>query len=257
MFQAEGLVAYGGARLWRRGTWTSLVPLIAGCLLATATRPYAGWFLGASAAVLALHAGLRRNSASSSLVLSAVCVALIIAFIPTVWSKSSDENLKGLQISQNANARDTRSNLSLERVDYSTRQKIILNLPKRILDIGTRPYPWQLQNVSQQMGAFGTLFMWGILALLIVTISQRGGQLLTRAGPLIYPALFLLVAYALSAGNAGTAFRYRTHVVMFVIAIVVVLRYDRAAQAADDERQTPVDGLQPVLARASVPTLAR
>src|SRR4029079_13817784 len=74
MFLAEGLVAYGGARLWRRGTWTSLIPMIAGGLLATATRPYAGWFLGASAAVLALHAGLRRNSQSSSLALSAVCL---------------------------------------------------------------------------------------------------------------------------------------------------------------------------------------
>ena len=36
---------------------------------------------------------------------------------------------------------------------------------------------------------------------------------MARAGPLIYLAGSLLVVYALAAGNAGTAFRYRTHVI--------------------------------------------
>jgi hypothetical protein len=32
------------------------------------------------------------------------------------------------------------------------------------------------------------------------------------------------VAYSLSAGNAGTGFRYRTHLVVLAIAMLVVLR---------------------------------
>jgi hypothetical protein len=256
MFLAEGLVVYGGARLWKRGDYRALVPMIAGCLLATATRPYVGWFLAAGSAVIALHAGLRRNSASGSLALSAVCLALMVAFVPTVWNASSKQNLKNLQFSQDANASDTNANLSLERVDYSTRDKIIVNLPKRVLDIATRPYPWQLQNVSQQLGALGTLFLFGTVAVLLITLWQRGGKLMTRAGPLIYPVLFLLVAYALSAGNAGTAFRYRTHVVALLVALVIVLRHDRAAERHIEERE-PVGQLHPILGRSSVPTLAK
>ena len=39
------------------------------------------------------------------------------------------------------------------------------------------------------------------------------------AAPFIYTSGFLLVAYALSSGNAGTAFRYRVNVVLIAIAL--------------------------------------
>jgi hypothetical protein len=35
---------------------------------------------------------------------------------------------------------------------------------------------------------------------------------------------FLLISYALSAGNAGTGFRYRTHVVLLAVAVLAALR---------------------------------
>ena len=256
MFLAEGLVAYGGARLWKRGDYRALIPMIIGCLLATATRPYVGWFLAAATAVITLHAGLRRNSASSSLAMSAVCLALIVAFVPTVLNASSPEKLKTLQISQDANANDTKANLSLESVDYSTRGKIVVNMPKRMLDILTRPYPWQMSNASQMMGAFGTLLLFGVLFLLVMTIAKHGGRLWSRAGPLLYPALFLLMAYALSAGNAGTAFRYRTHVVGLLVALVIVLRHDLRPEETTEESQT-AGQLHPLMGRSSVPTLAK
>ena len=44
------------------------------------------------------------------------------------------------------------------------------------------------------------------------------------AGPLIYPMIFLIFAYSLSAGNAGTGFRYRTHVVVLAVAVLIALR---------------------------------
>jgi hypothetical protein len=60
----------------------------------------------------------------------------------------------------------------------------------------------------------------------------NGKEIMRRAGPLVYPALFLLVAYSLSAGNAGTAFRYRTHLVAFLVAVLVVLRTARQEKRA-------------------------
>src|SRR4051812_41648532 len=155
MFLAEGLVAYGGAKLWKRGDFRALVPMVLGCLIATATRPYVGWFLAAATAIVMLHAGLRRNSASTSFALVTVVVVLMGAFIPVVWNASSKQKLSSLQQSQDANASDSNANLALERVDYSSRDKVILNLPKRVLDVVTKPYPWQLQNTSQQLGLFG------------------------------------------------------------------------------------------------------
>jgi hypothetical protein len=50
--------------------------------------------------------------------------------------------------------------------------------------------------------------------------------------------LFLLVAYALSAGNAGTGFRYRTGLVTLAIAMMAILR--EQARRRRLERRTPV-----------------
>jgi hypothetical protein len=259
MLLAEGLVAFGGAILWKRGDFRALVPMIAGCLLAAATRPYVGWFLAAAAAAIALHASLRRSSPRRSLVLAAVVLGLIGAFIPTVWDASSKEKLAGLQSSQDANASDTTANLSLERVDYSTRDKIVINLPKRVLDIVTKPYPWQTGNTSQQLGVLGTLFMFAGLLLLVGTVLQHPSGLMQRAGPLIYPALFLLVAYSLSAGNAGTAYRYRTHLVAFLFALLVVLREQRAQEGDPREAISPLQAASATTApqSAAAPTLGR
>jgi hypothetical protein len=246
MFLAEGLVAYGGAKLWKRGDFRALVPMVIGCLIATATRPYVGWFLAAATAVVMLHAGLRRNSASTSFALVTVVVVLMGAFFPVVWNASSKQKLSSLQQSQDANAGDSDANLALERVDYSSRDKVILNLPKRVLDVVTKPYPWQLQNTSQQLGLFGTMFLFVGLILLFAQLIRNGKVVMKRAGPLVYPALFLLVAYSLSAGNAGTAFRYRTHIVAFLVAVLVVLREERRTRELEAPAPLPAR-LRPAL----------
>jgi hypothetical protein len=232
MLFAEGLVALGGALLWKRGRLVALVPLILGCLIAVATRPYVGWFLAATAAVVTLHASLRRRAQITSVLLAMCVVGLGIAFWPVVWTASSEKNLKQLQASQDANASNASANLSLERVDYSTRGKIIVNLPQRVLDILTKPYPWQVGSLSQQLGVVGTLSMGLLLFLLAATLARNGGALFRRAGPLLYPLFFLLIAYSLSAGNAGTAFRYRTHLIALTAALVCTLRWTRAREPA-------------------------
>ena len=228
MFLAEGMVVFGGAVLWKRGDLRALVPMVIGCLIATATRPYVGWFLATAAAVVALHASRRRASASRSLALSVVILALMGAFVPMVWGATSAEKLSELQVSQDANAKDDDANLALEEINYSSRGKVIVNLPQRIRDVIFRPYPWQVANTSQQLGVIGTLVMFVGLLLLISALLQNGGAVMRRAGPFVYTALLLLVAYSLSAGNAGTAFRYRTHVVGLLLCLLLVLRQQRS-----------------------------
>jgi hypothetical protein len=232
MYLAEGMVAFGGAVLWKRGKVAALIPMIVGCLIAMATRPYAGWFLAAAAAAVVLHASLTRQRGLRSLALTGTIVVLIGLFVPVVLNASSDANLKDLQESQDFNAADSNANLSLERVDYSTRGNLILNLPKRIKDIITRPYAWQAQNTSQQLGVLGTLVVLAALALLAAEIARNRRGIMRTAAPLVYPALFMLVAYSISAGNAGTAYRYRTHLVGLGVCLVIVLVAQRRQELA-------------------------
>ncbi len=224
MLLAAAAVVYGAAIIWRSGSLRGLAPMTAGCLIGVATRPYAGYFLIGAAAVTTLHASLRpqtRQSLRSNAMLALV-ILLGAVSAPTVWHASSPTELQTLQRSQNANASGP-SNLKLELVDYSTAGKVITNLPRRLADLVTKPYPWQVANISQQLGAIGTMVEYVvIIALASVAISRR--RLFRRAAPLGYATLFLLVTYALSAGNAGTAFRYRTHVIAMALCLLVVIR---------------------------------
>ena len=146
MYLAEGLVAFGGAVLWKRGDLRSLFPMVLGCLVAIATRPYVGWFLVLATAAVVLHASVVRQRGLRSLSLLAIVVLLAAAFVPVAWDETSDRNLQELQASQDANAEDDEANLSLERVDYSSREKLFLNAPQRIYDVVFKPYPWQTDD---------------------------------------------------------------------------------------------------------------
>jgi hypothetical protein len=232
MLLAVGLVALGGAKIWKRGEPSNLVLIAFGCLIAVATRHYAGWFLIAAGAATVLHAGLRAENKAAVRSLSLISMVVLFGAVaaPTVLNASTNESLeKNIQQSQEANANDN-SNLKLEKVDFSTRGAIVKNLPKRSLDVLFRPFPWQLGNISQGLGLLGTAAAYLALFFLVRTMVLSRGEIMARAGPLVYLGVFLLIAYSLSAGNAGTAFRYRTQIVAVFVCIVAALWETAAAR---------------------------
>ena len=241
---ASGLVVFGATKIWRQLSPLGILFCGLGGLIAVETRSYAGWFLVSAAILVLLHAAL-RNINRPIVAMPVIYAVVIIGFIatPVLLQASSKQNLAPLQQSQTANAAGTGqgtgggangSNLKLEQVDYSTRGKILTNLPKRIRDVVLRPYPWQLHDSSQRFGAVGTLVAWAGLLLLIRYAWRNRGRVFPLGAPFLYPMLFLLVAYSLSAGNAGTGFRYRTHLVTLGLALMIVLREHALKTSADD-----------------------
>jgi hypothetical protein len=232
---AAGLIVFGGTWLWKRLDLRGLLICALGGAIGVETRSYAGWFLVAGAVMVLLHAAIRGMNTQRTLRALPLLYAVIIAgFIvtPTILTASSSKNLKLLQRSQNANAAgvgqgsgtSNSSNLALEQVDFSTRGAIISHLPTRVRDLILQPYPWQLGDASQRFGAVGTLVAYVVLLLLIRYAWLSRGQILPRAAPLIWPLTFILIAYSLAVGNAGTGFRYRSHLLTLAIAVMVVLR---------------------------------
>ncbi len=231
---ATGLVVLGGTKIWQRLDLTGLLLCALGGLIAIETRSYAGWFLVSAAVLLTLHAALRRmdRPLRAMPIVYAVAVIALLA-TPTLLSITSNASLQRLQQAQDyttgtqaasGSGGPNADNLALEQVDFSTRGAVIRNLPQRVFDLVVRPYPWQLQDTSQRLGALGSLVALAVLGLLLIYAWRSPGQVLARTAPILYPLLFLLVAYALSAGNAGTGFRYRTHLVVLAVAMLVVLR---------------------------------
>jgi hypothetical protein len=230
---ASGLIVFGGMMIWRRLDARGILLCAVGGWIAVETRSYAGWFLVSAAVLVLLHAAIRNmdRPLRAMPVIYGVAIAAFVA-TPVILQASSKKNLQTLQQSQNANATGAGQgsghangdNLALEQVNLSTRGAILSNLPQRMRDVLLKPYPWQLGDTSQRVGALGTLVAYTVLFLLLryAWLSRR--YVLPRVAPLLYPAFFLLIAYALSAGNAGTGFRYRSHLVTLGIAAVVILR---------------------------------
>jgi hypothetical protein len=232
---AAGLIVFGGAMIWRRLDVRGMFICGLGGLIAVETRAYAGWFLVAAVVLLLLHAALRNiDSPLRSMPLIYAVLAAAFVVTPVLLQLSSKKNLQTLQISQTANATGSGQsspsgvangdNLALENVNYSTRAQIITHLPKRMAELVVEPFPWQLSDTSQRFGAVGTLVAYALFLLLTRYAWLSRGEVFSRAGPLLYPLLFMTVAYALSVGNAGTGFRYRTHLISMAIGAVAILR---------------------------------
>ena len=248
---ASGLVVLGGARIWARPDPRGVLLLALGCAIALGTRPYAGWFLITGGLLLILHASLRASDGKRRLPLAFAVALVAVASAPAVLSLTSQQSLEqNLQHSQEANTDPNAprgaagsNNLSLERVDFSTRSDLVAHLPSRLRDVVLRPYPWQVANPSQQLGAVGTLVALVALGLLLHYIRRNRGKTIALAGPFLYPTLFLLIAYALSVGNAGTGFRYRTHLVILGLATLIVLREHALRGAAAADHDAPGTGV--------------
>ena len=71
---------------------------------------------------------------------------------------------------------------------------------------------------------------WLLVLLILYYVLTQPSRVIRLATPLVYPLLLATLAYALSAGNAGTGFRYRSHLLVLMIAIVVVMVRRRPAR---------------------------
>ena len=235
---AIGLVIFGGARVWKRLDLTGLVIVAAGCALAVFTRGYVGFFLIAAVVLLLLHASAlhMRGRLRAAPLAVAVLVAVGVIVVSPAALRAANKEQRQLVVSQNANTLVTPdayavvnlgqangNNLALEPVDFSSRSAIVAHLPLRIRDLLLKPYPWQLGDWSQRLGAIGDLIVLALLVLLIRYAWRSRGSFLRRTAPLLYPVVLLTIAFSLSVGNAGTGFRYRAHLLIPALGILAIL----------------------------------
>jgi hypothetical protein len=222
MFLAEGLVLLGAVRMYARRDLTALGIIALGTAIAVLTRPYAGAALGGAGALTVAHAALRRLGPERRRIPAIAAGVAVVTIAAVAIGPSPSAALERIQESQNANASD-RSNLQLEPVDFSSPAAVARSLPKRTFELLFRPFPWQVANLSQQLGVIGTTAAWTLLTFTLAALIRRPRVALERLPPFIYVLAALTIGYALSTGNAGTGFRYRTHLLVLLAAVAGAL----------------------------------
>ena len=222
MLLGEAIVILGAVRMYQRRDVPALLLMLVGLSIAGMTRPYAGAALAVACMAVCAHAALRplgRERARAPRLAVAVALAAGVALLA---APAPSAILDRLQSSQNANATDS-SNLGLDPVDFSSVPTTIMNIGPRISALLLQPYPWQVANMSQRFGVVGTLVAWTLLLMTLVLVATRFPVARARLPPLLYVVVLLAIAYALSAGNAGTGFRYRTHLLVGITATMSTL----------------------------------
>jgi GT2 family glycosyltransferase len=250
----EALVVFGGTKLWLRGGVAGAGSIAAGILIVLATRYYVGWILVITALAVGLHGALRitpGHPVRGNLTIAAFVVAMLVVLPVIVTKATSPTTIQRLQISQNYNATAGTGNLDFGTIDFSSPQNIVLNAPRRMVDILTRPYPWELANASQELGLLGTVVLLAAIGYFVRLVLRARSRIFEWGAPLLYPSIFLFFAYSVSAGNGGTGFRYRSHVVAVFFCLVVVLRERLAAADAREILAHPAEARDTLRVRPS------
>ena len=243
MLLASGIVVYGAARIWRKLDYAGILIAAAGGAIAVATRGYAGWFLVSGVVLLILHAVAAADGQSpegDAADLRGRAGAFLAS--PSLLQVSSPESLKRLQASQDANA-----DPSANREPDGVQQQQPRARARRLLDAredrhepadahrGCRAQALPVAAAERRARCSERSAAWPrsrACSCCFSTPFALAGACSLSTAPILYPLTFLLIAYALSAGNAGTGFRYRTHIVTLSLAMLIVLRSDSSPVTA-------------------------
>lgn len=121
-----------------------------------------------------------------------------------------------------------------ETVDISTPGRALAFLPKGLAFFLFAPYPWTVRNVRQTVTVPEMLVFYALVPAML-----RGARDLVRtrapgALMVLFVTLSLTLGYALGEANAGTAYRHRAQVLVFLLlfAAAGVEARARAREAA-------------------------
>lgn len=109
-----------------------------------------------------------------------------------------------------------------EDADVSTTEGALTALPIGFLYLMFAPFPWQTTNVRQAITIPEVLLWWALIPFLISGLIYTIRNRLRNAFPVLMFSLMLTIAYSVSQGNVGTAYRQRTQIQVFLFILIGV-----------------------------------
>ncbi len=250
MFLAGGLVAFGGAMIWKHASPKWLVPMAAGCLIAVGDAALRGLVPDRRER---RHRPPRRSARRA---IGAPPGGSRSSRWCCCWRRSPPRPFCRLRRTR-ASRRTSRSRRTrtptTNRISASSRSTSRLEARSSPTcrdgssTSSRAPTSGRSTTSASSSRSSAASITLAVLALLAASIFRDPRGSVARAGPFLYIAVALLLAYSLSAGNAGTAFRYRTHVLVPAIAALVVLRTRPDEVAATQQKPAASEGAAPPL----------
>lgn len=109
-----------------------------------------------------------------------------------------------------------------EESDVSTTAGALSAIPLGFAYLMFAPFPWQAENLRQTITIPDVLVWWAMLPFLVLGIIYTVKNRLRNAFPVLIFSLLLTLAYSISQGNVGTAYRQRAQIQVFLFILVGV-----------------------------------
>jgi hypothetical protein len=188
------------------------------------------------AAVLAMLFSVRNQRVVrvTGAVIALVCVPLAFHMGPAGWDYVNKTRDPALQRALNAENGESRvvSRGGVDRDAVVRDAEVdtqISYLPKGAVVVALRPWPWEPARgrLGIALARIESMLWYPLLGLAVVGLTTAWRRRLALAFPLLAGGA-TLVAYALTEGNLGTAFRHRGELV-WVVALLAALGTERLA----------------------------
>jgi hypothetical protein len=109
-----------------------------------------------------------------------------------------------------------------EDIDVSTTEGAISAIPVGFTYLMFAPFPWQANSLRQAIALPEVLVWWMMMPFLVTGIIYAIRHRLREALPILIFSLMLTIAYSISQGNVGTAYRQRTQIQVFLFMFIAV-----------------------------------
>ena len=107
-------------------------------------------------------------------------------------------------------------------IDVSTTGGAISAIPVGLAYLLLAPFPWQVSSFRASITVPEVLMWWAMLPLMVMGIGWTLKNRLRRALPILIFSLMLTLAYSITQGNVGTAYRQRTQIQVFLFMFIAV-----------------------------------
>jgi hypothetical protein len=199
-------------------------------LFALLTLRFYIFYMAVVAIGLTFLIGNKAFSAQSILRQLILVVAMAVAFSYLGVSKFANAQLEAygsLETVQNA-----RSNLANsaesgfgQDVNVSTTGGVLSAIPIGMTYLLLAPFPWQMGSLRSLITFPEMVVWWSSMPLLVLGIWYAMKFRLRRVAPILVFVSMLTVAYSVTQGNVGTAYRQRSQLLLFYLIFVAVGYY--------------------------------
>jgi len=179
-------------------------------------------FAALTAFVVGMRGRLGPRLLSCALVLAAFAGAFSIAVKKeTLETQRAYMTLEQMQVTRADQAMWGQSAYGTE-YDVSTTAGALQALPLGLVYLLFAPFPWAISGVRQLLTVPETLVWYALVPAFVRGLVYSVRRRLADVLPILVFASTLTIAYALTQGNVGTAYRQRTQVTMFFFVFMAV-----------------------------------